>query len=407
MTKKSSVIMVVVLVVVVIAVFSLYSSGMLSNLFKNKTTVVSAPQQQAPNVVSSTVVSKAFGNSYTLATGASGTSLDVSSFVSGSGTSHLILSSYNPYYVATPYSYISPFSITNVTSNATYGYYQIGIFVPPGNGFALINIASAINASYAGYVVKTTNTQLKESNNKSVQFSNGTINGANYVYISTYGVIGIKSWYLQGVLANYSNYNILIVYYSPSSTNVSAFTQILSSQVSELKSGISGMAPQKLVSASQVSSITGVNFKTNADISVSLQNTTKLLNEYIEITGGSASISKENRTLLNNTIGQISNLCAKYMINDSNETGIGLIKFASSSADKTLFDAIAVNSSVSEKTYAGWTYLNSSSSFPGFNSSIVFAINGNYLLIFEIVLSKSAPNSVVIQSILSDESSLI
>ncbi|MGP6220413.1 hypothetical protein [Caldiplasma sukawensis] len=411
MTKKSSVIIVVLLVVVVVAVFSIYSSGLLSGLFNNKTTVTSTPQQEAPNVVSSTVVSKAFGSSYTLASGASGTSLNVASFVSGS--SHTVLSSYNPYYVATPYSYVSPFSLTNVANNATYGYFQIGIFVPPGNGFALINIGSAINASYAGYVVSSLNTELHNSyngsnnNNVSIHIANGTISGSNYVYVSTYGVIGIKNWYLQGLIANYSDYNILIIYYSPANTSVSAFTQILSSQLSELKSGISGNAPQNLVSASQVSSITGVNFKTQSDISVSLQNTTKLLNEYIEITGGSSSVSNENRTLLNNTIGQISNVYAKYMTNGSNMTELALVKFSSSSADKTLFDAIAVNSSVSEQTYSGWTYINSSSSVPGYNSSLVLAINGNYLMIFELILTKSATNNALVQSILSDESSLI
>ncbi|MHB1440830.1 MAG: hypothetical protein ACYCSO_07660 [Cuniculiplasma sp.] len=436
MVSKSSKILVIVVVVLFVAVGALYATGMLN--FNNtgpKTTSPTSPEAKAPNVVSSSVVSKAFGSQWRMDTGAAGTSLNASTFMGGGAFPLLIPGHHNINGFLSSGVSIDPFpNVLGLGNNLTYNSYQIGIYVPPQNGFAIVSFAHSTQNVSPGYIVSFINSQIyphfkgKAVTPSSDSYKNGTVDGANYDFASIPHFD--NRYYLEGVIANYSVYNILLIYLTPHFTGYGNFTEILSSQIGMLKSAPTTTVHSVLFSSSQVKSVTGISFKLQSTISVNFNNTRKLLSEYESFTGASSSISKTNSTLLNNTIGNVQTVSAENLIQSKNTTEGAMIYFSNSSSPASLYDLMTKTSENSSSMhlgiYSGWHYMFQNTTdysysyrynqttgngtytkTPILNTSFIIAVNGNYMFIMEVMLKSKVFDLSMAQSILTDESSLI
>ncbi len=452
MNNKSTVIIAAIIVVLLVAVGGLYVSGVFNFSTTSKTqsnSLQSTPTERAPNVVSSQVVSKAFGKSWTMTAGASGSSLNASTYLSGNTGIPLISQAAVSPEVAPMDVSVSPFSIFNVGNNVSYNTYQAGIFVPPQEGFAIVSFAHSRDSSTPGYVVSTITEQIsshfqgKSSYNSSrIHFDSGVMDGSTYIFLAIHGInvfgessIGMGAWNLEGLLANYSAYTILIIYYVPSYSNFTNFTTILTDQVAQLKAPQTPAEPSVMASASQISSISGLSYKTQSAIALNLNDTKKLLHEYLDLTGSGSAISSTNYTMLNNTIGEVTGIAAKELVSGgisgsrSNITAFAVIGFSNSSAPKTLFDLISTTGNTAGAhftTYNGWHFgFNTTVEYTGnyvynntngnytyvkhifANMSVGIAVNGSYMVILESTQSNSVFTMGMFEQFLNDESTLL
>jgi hypothetical protein len=444
MSHKSTITIIAVLVVLIVIIGALYAAGLI-NFNKTTTstatnTLQSTPEQRAPNIVTTNVVSSALGKQVTLGLGASGVSLNASTFLGGGilpFASADQVSQVNGAYsqvIVSPFSQqVMPSDILGLGNNVTYNTYQIGIFVPPGSGFAVVSFAHTSNSSFAAYLVSQLSSSLKKDynatsyNSTSISFDIGSLNGSNYVFVAENQIV--RGYYLEGMLANYSSYNILILYLTPKFTSYSNFTTILSNQINDIKALPSSSVPSVMASAAQIKSITGLNYKTQSEIAVNFNNTKKLLNEYIDLTEAYRGISSTNMSFLNNTVGTMSGLVAKEMVSGENTTAFTVIGFSNSSAPSAILTTIYTASSGSNlqiSNYSGWKFLFENTTnynynyvynkttgnytvikTPHSNTTTVLAVNGKYMIIFESEEENQVFTKTMVESFLSDESSLI
>ncbi len=438
MGKKSTIAIVVVVVILFVAVGVMYETGIFGKLVSTSSPSKASPEAMAPNVVSPSVVSSSLGGKWSMLTGASGSSLNASSFVSGQATTLPFVSmAIHSKDLLAGKQIPSPFSILNY-NNITYNTYQIGIYVPPHNGFAVVTFGHAVNGTSPGFIVSTLNAELKQansslssSNSENFSYKSGTVSGSNYVFASLHYSIssGNNYWHLEGLIANYSSYNILIIYFTPSFTGYTAFQKILTNQVNDIKSASSVSVSPILVSASQVNTITGLHYRTQSQVTVNLNDTSKLLSQYINMTG-TTGISKTNLTLLNNTIGKVTTVYAKEMLVKKNLTELAMVKFSSSDAPAALYDLFTKNNTGSSNlvtsTYDSWHFVfqnttnynynyvyNSSTGnevqtkTPVSNSSVLIGVSGDYMLIFASTETHSTFTKSMAEQILTDENTMI
>ncbi|MCL4345320.1 MAG: hypothetical protein M1375_01405 [Candidatus Thermoplasmatota archaeon] len=441
MNKKVTAVLAVVIVILVIGVGALYFSGMLNfNSSTQANSLQSTPSTRAPNIVSSSVVSKDLGSKWTMTMGASGSTLNASTFISGQNGVPLIAQAQVSPEFTTGNIVSSPFTSFGLGNNVTYNTYQAAVFVPPETGYAVISFAHSTSSSVPGYVVSTISSEISAHfsgktsyNSTAISFKIGTASGSNYVFVSEQTDLfqyAPGAWYLEGVLANYSSYNIMFLYYTPHFLNVTNFTAILTTQVSNLKSPSTPSVPSVLISSSDMNKMTNLSYKTQSAIAVNLNDTKRLLNEYIDMTGASRSVSSTNRTILNNTIGTVTGLAAKYMMSGrTNYTEATIIGFSNSSAPKVLFDLLDAqgdNSGLKLANYSGWSYAFQNTTLYNYqyhfnqtthsytynktayaNETTVVAVNGKYMLIFETYQSNGVFTQGLAKQLLSDESGLI
>ncbi len=452
MNSKYTAVVVAIIVILLVAVGVLYVSGGLNFLTSSKTqtnSLQSTPAERAPNVVNSQVVSEAFGKSWTMTAGASGSSLNASTYLSGNTGIPLISPAAVSPEVAPMDVSVSPFSIFNVGNNVSYNTYQAGIFVPPQEGFAIVSFAHSKDSSTPGYVVSTITEQIsshfqgKSSYNSSgIHFDSGVMDGSTYIFLAIHGIRAfgafpstLWAWNLEGLLANYSSYTILIIYFVPSYSNFTNFTTIMTNQVAQLKAPQTPAEPSVMASASQISSISGLNYRTQSAIALNLKDTKKLLHEYIDLTGSGNTISSTNYTMLNNTIGEVTGIAAKELVSGkisgsrSNMTDFAVIGFSNSSAPKALFDLMSTEGNtngVNFTTYDGWhlgfnttvqytvnfVYNKTTGNYTqvkhiSANMSVGVAVYGSYMVIFESKQSNSVFTMDMFEQFLNDESTLL
>lgn len=444
MSHKSTIAVIAVVIVLIVVVGGLYAAGII-NFNKTTTapnTLQSTPEQRVPNIVTTSVVSSALGKHVTLGLGASGLALNASTFLGGgvlpfaSATQVSQVNSAYSQVIVSPFSQqVMPSYILGLGNNVTYNTYQIGIFVPPGSGFAVVSFAHSSNSSFAAFLESTLSSSLKKDfnatsyNSTSISFDIGSIDGSNYVFVAENQIV--RGYYLEGMLANYSSYNILILYLTPGFTSYSNFTTILSNQINNIKALPSSSVPSVMASAAQINSITGLNYKTQSAIAVNFNNTKKLLNEYITLTDSREGISASstNMTFLNNTVGTMTGLVAKEMVSGENTTAFTVIAFSNSSAPSAILSTIDAGSSGSNlqiSNYSGWKFVfenttnynyneiynkttgnYSLTKTPYSNTTFVLAVKGNYMIIFESEEQNQVFTKTMVESFLSDESSLI
>jgi hypothetical protein len=438
MSNKITAVIAIVIVVLVAGVGALYFSGMLN--FNTSTapaagTLQSTPSQRAPNIVTSSVVSKSLGGHWEMTVGASGSTLNASTFLSGQSSVPLVEQAQVSPAVVGQGSVASPFEYFGVGNNASYNTYQMAVFVPPQTGYALISFAHSNNSKVPGYMVNTIKQELMDHfngktsyNSSKLSFDTGVVSSSEYVFVSLQDnffpqAYAPGSWYLEGVLANYSSYNIMFLYYTPHFLNVTNFTTLLSNQVSQLKSPSTPGQPSVLITSSELNTMSGINFKAQGVMAINLKDTSKLLNEYINMTGSSNQISNVNRTILNNTIGDLTGIEAKYWnYGLQNTSEIAILGFSSSSAPKTLFDLTmsSAGNSVISGNYSGWDFAFSNTTLtnpyyyngtyteiPYANQTTMVAFQGEYMLIFEIEQKNGVFNENLVKELLKDESNLV
>ncbi len=435
MVNKFTAAVSIIVVVLVVVVGVIYASDLM-NTGKNSSTsnaINATPEQRAPNIVNSQVVSSALGSQWTMSMGASGSSLNASTFISGTG---ITTGFSNVRQVAPNIGFagnsMSPFSTLSVGNNLSYNTFQIGLFVPPQDGFAGVSFAHSTNSSAPASLVSCLNSQISANfngatsyNSTNTSYDSGTVNGSEYVFLSTNSATP-HGWYLEGLLANYSSYNIVIFYFTPQFTGHMEFINMLTAQISDIKSQSTSNVPSILVSSAQINKITGINYKTQSAIAVNLNNTKKMLSEYLYLTGGSSDISSTNYTILNNTVGNINGLVAKYMSNGENVTFGAIISFSNSTAPATLYDLIQTSSAsgtnIKTSSYDGWNFIfqnvtdysyhynyttGSYTSIPYSNTTTVLAVNGDYMLLFVSNEKNQVFTESMAQQLLSDESTMI
>ncbi|MGP6239484.1 hypothetical protein ACNF40_03585 [Cuniculiplasma sp. SKW4] len=445
MNNKLTAVLAVVIVILVAGVGVLYFSGMLN--FNTTTTTTgdslqSTPSERAPNIVTSSVVSKSLGGHWDMTVGASGSTLNASSFIGGQSSVPLVEQSQVNPQILTGGLVASPFVNFGVGNNASYNSYQMAIFVPPQNGYALISFAHSNNSGTPGFIVNTIRTELMDHfqgktsyNSSEYTFDTGFVSSSEYVFLAmVYNAFPQEyakgTWYLEGVLANYSSYNIMFLYYTPHFLNVTNFTTLLSNQVEQLKSPSTPAQPSVLISSKQLGSVSGIDFNTQGAMAINLNNTQKLLNEYINMTGSSRQISSSNRTILNNTLGKLSGIEAKYMnAGDQNTSEIAMLGFTSSGPVSAIYDLITANSGQSSTVtgnYSGWNFIFSNTTLDNYNyiynstndtyqtikipyanQTTFVAFQGKYMLIFEITQKYGVFTENLAKELMQDESNLI
>lgn len=444
MNKKLTAVLAVVIVVLVAGVGAIYFSGMLN--FNTTTTTTSnslqsTPSQRAPNIVTSSAVSKSLGGQWTMTVGASGSTLNASSFMSGQSSLPLVAQAQVSPQILTGSLVASPFVNFGVGNNASYNSYQMAVFVPPETGYALISFAHSDSAGTPGYIVNTIKSELMDHfqgktsyNSSTYTFDTGSVSSSEYIFLAiSYNLFSQEyapgTWHIEGLLANYSSYNIMFLYYTPHFLNVTNFTSLLTTQVSQLKSPSTPASPSVLISSKYLNNLTGIDFSTQGAMAINLNNTQKLLNEYLNMTGSSNQISSVNRSIINNTFGKLTGIEAKSMSAGAyNESEMAMLGFSTSAAPMSLYDLLISNPGQSANigNYSGWNFIFSNttlsttyyyentttgngsiSEIPYANQTTLLAFHGKYMLVFEITQKYGVFTESLIKQMLTAESNLI
>ncbi len=394
--KKAMTAAIAVILVIILVVIGLNYSGLLTNLLNNNNNTTTSI---APNVVTSTDVSQAFGGTWTHSSSGHGTSGNVSTFfnvLSGSSSS---LS------VATPAASNSatPYAVASSSPNQPFeniSGFQFSVFSPNHAGFAAIGYATFASSTNANSTFNLIYSNVTASNTTNQSQSKGTVSGHEYVYTWSYlanTTLTPKNQNESMLVGVYGNSIVAIFYLTPNNMSLNAFTTLYLSQISKMSTLTTTSSIGVFVSASTVGNNIGNTWKKSLGIDVQISNATSILHEFIG-SASSSNVSTVDMSVFNETVGNLTEIALQgYSAGNTNATSIGFAKFmndkvsflvyttaeASFGSNKNATTGTISSDNISY-VYIGepvpsFTY-NSSSNSSNQNISVLFANYNDYVI---------------------------
>ncbi len=437
MTNKVTAV-IVVLVVVVVVVGSLFAAGILS-LPTSPTKTSTSGSPGAPNVVSSSTVSKAYGGTWQQNSGSSGqisSPQGLQDLMNTSGGGSLSLAPHSgplqangllgelaangyPSAVATP-------STGNVSPLNGLIAFEMGIFAPSGKelAFSSVGFLEYSNASINGGIfndiyVNVTNVTNSSYTGGYSYMHKGVSSGHEYVFVSAYMPTSTYNGTTGNFTASYKNsfntsafigldnqFIIFISYVSHQNQTLSVFESLFASEMS-VAASVSISQASTFVSSSTLATSLAGSWSQDITAGIAIHNATTLINEWLNASASASSssipITATEHATINETIGNITNIGVSLYTSPSSgkitEVGsVGYITFTgNSAANKTFFALqLAISSSpiVGSGFVGGYSYLNVSSQ--QVNSSgitihtSVVAVQYKNFIIFEVFSGTSS-----------------
>ncbi|MCL4332990.1 MAG: hypothetical protein M1162_05705 [Candidatus Thermoplasmatota archaeon] len=442
---------IVVLVILVVVFGALYVAGVFN--FNSKTTTTNTNNPGAANVVSASTVSKSYGGTWSQTSGSSGkvsNSAGLSTLLNATiGTGFLAGAGHSPSISSSPalsdLASVGAPSASSATTGGSLQAFEMGLFAPNSNGFAFSTVgfleystAKASSSVFGKIFVNVTNMSSTYQGNATYYNSTtgtflpyhyyvnsfhhrGLISGDRFVFTSSYNYYSyepkvIRSMNESVLLGQSGQFLVYIVYFSAQNQTLSTFENLFQSQANAAASVSTGIS-SSLVSGSTLSTDTSITWTQDITMGFSIHNPSKLVNEYIDLSlrTSTTSISSADRTIINETAGNITGLNVGVYSsgNSTNLTGlaaIGFVQFKDQAHANTTFNFMSLY--FASDPYAGsgmvggHQYFNISSRTSPTAWQNILAVQYNQYIVFEYILSKGNLSITQLKSVASSEISV-
>ena len=416
--KKSITAAIAVLVVILVIIVGLYYAGILKIQNQNN-----GSSSYAPNVVSTSEVSKSLGGTWTRSSSGYGTSGNVSSFFNllGGGISQPIT-----VMDASAGHSGSPQAIIASAQDQPYeniSAFEFSVYSPNHAGFAAVGYATLKTSSDASNTFTAIYSNVTSSSETGQFTTKGSVSGNEYVYHWAYlsNTSLTPSNQNESILIGiYGSSIIGIFYLTPSNLSLDNFTSLYLDQISKMSSITNPASIAVFVSSATVGSNIGGSWQNNIGIDVQIQNATSILHEFFGSLSNSSSLTKADVNILNQTVGNLSEIGLQaYSYGSMNSTVIGFAKFLNDKVPFAIYLAAvayyqnATNGQISSDnisyiyyhSYIPGYYYNATYNYPGQNDSLLFADYNDYVigLLYSGSGSSAAPTQTQFVNLLKAE----
>ncbi len=325
--NKALTAVVAVILVIIVVVIGLNYSGIFNGLLAQNN---NSTNSLAPNVVTSSDISKSFGGTWKHSSSGHGTSGNISTFfnvLSGSST---------PLAIAAPSTAnsVTPYAVAGSPQGQPFeniSGFEFSVFSPNHSGFAAIGYATFASTSNANDTFNLIYANVTNSNYTNHSESKGSVSGHQYVYAWSYlenTSLSPSNQYESVLIGIYGNSMIGIFYLTPDNMSLGSFTGLYLDQISKMSSITSTSNLSVFVSSQDVGNNIGNTWKNSLGLDVQVQNATSILHEFLGSVAGTSNLSSVDMSVLNETVGNLSEIALQgYAAGTSNATSIGFAKF--------------------------------------------------------------------------------
>lgn len=369
--KKSLVIVIVALVIVIVVLAGLHQAG---KLFPSSG--ASSQNPYAPNVVASSQLNSTLGGKWTHESSGYGSAGNLSDFlgiVAGRGTAASAGYGFG-------YSAAVSTGISNVGALGNISSFEFSIFSPDHSGFAAVGVANYNSVSSANNTFNALSGNVSAAASSSFLIAKGDASGNPYVYVWTYAnstSLAPHNQYLSALIGIYSSHLIGIFYLTPDNLSQANFTSLYEKQVTELSSMKSTPTQNVFVTSSELGSYLGGTWQAKLGLFVQINNAQNIIGEF---SGLLANATQAQRQLINQTVGNLSQLAVQgYVSGSFNQTVLAFAKFQNDKLPYTFYldylASVSSSPSAAQGNVSGAAYVFTNISVPSIFGSKAFSIS--------------------------------